>query len=158
MLQPNEGYFRGETGQFRQPGTNMIGKLSTLDAAFIDKQGQRLRKAREDLLAATQAGEGEESGIHAQSEGEARESEDDAQKLAMLELDGTAVARNVQRLTVIERALQKIAEGTYGLSDESGAPISLDRLEAIPEALYTLEEVKRRESDHARDVASNVKV
>jgi DnaK suppressor protein len=136
----------------------MSGKLSTLDAVFIDKQGQRLRNTREDLLVATQAGEGEELGIHAQSDGEAREAEDDAQKLAMLELDGTAVARNVQRLTVIERALQKIEEGTYGLSDESDSPISLDRLEAIPEALYTLEEVKRHESDDARHVASNVKV
>jgi DnaK suppressor protein len=136
----------------------MSDKRSMLDAAFIDKQGQRLRRAREDLLVATRAGEGEESGIHAQSGGEARESEDDAQKLAMLEIDGTAVARNVQRLTVIERALQKIDEGTYGLSDESGSPISLDRLEAIPEALYTLEEVKRRESDGARNVASNKKV
>jgi DnaK suppressor protein len=136
----------------------MSGKLSTLDAAFIDQQKHRLKKAREELLAATRAGEGEESAIRAQSDGEAGEAEDDAQKLAMLELDGTAVARNVQRLTVIERALQKIDEGTYGLSDESGTAISLDRLEAIPEALYTLEEVKRRESDDARRLASNVKV
>jgi DnaK suppressor protein len=136
----------------------MSDKSSKLDAAFIHKQAQRLKSAREDLLVATRAGEGEESGIHAQSGGEAREAEDDAQKLALLEVDGTAVARNTQRLTVIERALQKIDEGTYGLSDESGKPIAMDRLEAIPEALYTLEEVKRRESESARNVASNIKV
>jgi DnaK suppressor protein len=133
----------------------MSDKSSKLDAAFIKRQGQRLRKAREDLLVATQAGEGEESEIHAQAEGEAGEAEDDAQKLALLELDGTVVARNAQRLTVIERALQKIDEGTYGLSDESGSPIPLDRLEAIPEAIYTLDEVKRREADGARPGASS---
>jgi DnaK suppressor protein len=136
----------------------MSDKPSKLDAAFIRRQAGRLRKAREDLLAATRAGEGEESGIRAQSDGEAGEAEDDAQKLAQLELDGTAVARNVQRLTVIDRALKKIDEGTYGLSDESGKPIALDRLEAIPEALYTFEEVKRRESASAGQIAPSTKV
>jgi DnaK suppressor protein len=49
-------------------------------------------------------------------------------------------------LSDIERALQKIEDGTYGLSDASGAPIPIARLEAIPEALYTLEEQKIRDA------------
>ena len=37
-------------------------------------------------------------------------------------------------------ALQKIAEGTYGISDRSGAPIPKARLVATPEAVVTVEE------------------
>lgn len=53
------------------------------------------------------------------------------------------------RLRAVERALQKIAEGTYGLSDASGKPIPQERLEKAPEAVYTLEEQRGQESDAA---------
>jgi len=43
--------------------------------------------------------------------------------------------RDLQRLERVDRALRKIEEGTYGLSDISGQPIPRERLEAIPEAL-----------------------
>jgi DnaK suppressor protein len=48
-----------------------------------------------------------------------------------------------RRLENIERALQKIDEGTYGLSDESGEPIPKGRLEAVPEAIRTVDEQGR---------------
>ena len=53
------------------------------------------------------------------------------------------------RLRAVERALQKIAEGTYGLSDASGKPIPQERLEKAPEAVYTLEEQTGQESEAA---------
>jgi RNA polymerase-binding transcription factor DksA len=40
----------------------------------------------------------------------------------------------------VRRALQKIAEHTYGISDASGQPIPRARLEAMPEATLTLTE------------------
>jgi RNA polymerase-binding transcription factor DksA len=40
----------------------------------------------------------------------------------------------------IERALQKIEEGTYGLSEIDGTPIPVERLEALPYALTTVEQ------------------
>jgi DnaK suppressor protein len=123
----------------------MNGKTSTLDNAFIQKQRQLLTQLREQLLRTTQAGETEETQLHSQSLGEAHESEDDAQKLAMLEVDGAAVRRNMQRLTQIERALQKIEDGTYGLSDISGEPIPRERLEAMPEAVQTVSELSQAE-------------
>jgi DnaK suppressor protein len=123
----------------------MNGKTSTLDNAFIQKQRQLLTQLREQLLRTTQAGETEETQLHSQSLGEAHESEDDAQKLAMLEVDGAAVRRNMQRLTQIERALQKIEDGTYGLSDTSGEPIPRERLEAMPEAIHTVSELSEAE-------------
>jgi DnaK suppressor protein len=40
----------------------------------------------------------------------------------------------------IERALQKIEDGTYGLSDIDGTPIPIARLQALPYAVTTVEQ------------------
>jgi DnaK suppressor protein len=48
-----------------------------------------------------------------------------------------------EELAAIERAEKRLAEGTYGLSVESGAPIPDARLEAIPWAERTAEEEAR---------------
>jgi DnaK suppressor protein len=45
-----------------------------------------------------------------------------------------------ERLEALERAEQRLAAGTYGLSIESGDPIPDDRLEAFPTAERTAEE------------------
>jgi DnaK suppressor protein len=42
----------------------------------------------------------------------------------------------------VNRALAKIQEGTYGLSDISGRPIPRDRLIATPEATDLLQEAR----------------
>lgn len=109
----------------------------TLDQTFIARQRHRLTTLRDQLLQAAQAGRTEQAQIRSQSIGEAHEAEDDAQKLALLELDDAAVERSMQRLTRIERALQKIDDGTYGFSDADGAPIPRERLEAVPEAIHS---------------------
>jgi DnaK suppressor protein len=101
---------------------------------------------RRQILAVRQRQESEQAGDTAQVQGQAREYEDDAQHLAALELQGNLAAADVQRMSSIERALQKIDDGTYGLSDGGGAPIPIERLEASPEALYTLEEQKSRDA------------
>jgi RNA polymerase-binding transcription factor len=54
------------------------------------------------------------------------------------------------RLRAIERALAKIDEGTYGLSDLSGDPIPKGRLEAMPEAVLTIQEEEARERQQRR--------
>jgi DnaK suppressor protein len=43
-------------------------------------------------------------------------------------------------LTAVERAEARLADGTYGLSIESGKPIPDERLEAFPTAERTVEE------------------
>ena len=48
--------------------------------------------------------------------------------------------------TDLAEVVQKIEDGTYGLSDASGAPIPTERLEAAPEALYTLAEQQSRDA------------
>lgn len=113
---------------------------SGLDAAFVEKQRERLLRLRATLLAAVQSTESDETDIKNQRVGGARESEDDAQTLDALERDGNLAVRGAARLERVDRALEKIEEGSYGLSDGSGKPIPRARLEAVPEALYSLNE------------------
>jgi DnaK suppressor protein len=50
-----------------------------------------------------------------------------------------------EQLAAVERAEQRLAAGTYGLSIESGHPIPDERLEAIPTAERTADEERARE-------------
>jgi len=50
-----------------------------------------------------------------------------------------------RELEALERAEARLAEGTYGLSVESGEPIPDERLEAYPLAERTVEEERRFE-------------
>lgn len=53
-----------------------------------------------------------------------------------------AASDNMTHIIVkIERALAKIEEGTYGLSDIDGSAIPIGRLEALPYALTTVDQV-----------------
>ncbi len=48
--------------------------------------------------------------------------------------------QEVRRLTLIEAALARVENGNYGTCLKSGKPIPRERLEAIPYALYRIEE------------------
>ena len=50
------------------------------------------------------------------------------------------------QLAAVERAEERLAAGTYGLSIESGQPIPDERLEAVPAAELTAEEERARTS------------
>ena len=45
-----------------------------------------------------------------------------------------------QSLAEVEKALKRIEDGTYGVSEVSGKPIPLERLEALPWASRLVEE------------------
>ena len=120
-------------------------RKARFEKSFIDGKRGQLTKLREGLLNMTRGKQGEEADINASSNDDAREYEDDAQRLTMLELDGNLVARNGLRLARIERALEKIEEGTYGFSDASGEAIPIERLEAVPDAIYTVAEQNARD-------------
>ncbi|WP_162069235.1 MULTISPECIES: TraR/DksA family transcriptional regulator [Burkholderiaceae] len=126
----------------------MSNQQSGLSDEFIEQQQKRLLAMKRELLGTEESTIAGERRLQEERGSEAEEYEDDAQRM---EQDITNQAlRNVndQRIGDIERALQKIAEGTYGLSDESGVPIPKARLEAMPEALFTVEEQGRREAGH----------
>ena len=118
-----------------------------LDAAFVEKQRQRLSKVRTELLTAASDDEADEQNVRGESSASgSREYEDDAQRLDMLEREGNLVVRDVGRLERVDRALKKIEDGTSGLSDQSGQQIPRERLEAVPESIYTFAEEKAREA------------
>ena len=50
--------------------------------------------------------------------------------------------------SAVEQALQRLEEGTYGYSVESGDEIPADRLKAMPEAIRTVDEQRRYESSN----------
>jgi DnaK suppressor protein len=120
-------------------------KTTPLDAAFIEKQRRKLAQLRNQLLSDAQDSEADEAAVNDESAGGPREYEEDGQRLAALELDGNRVVRDLRRLEQVDRALTKMQEGTYGISDISGQPIARERLEAVPESIHTLDEEKARE-------------
>ena len=107
-----------------------------LDENFIAKQKERLQSLREELLRIMRAAEEDE---RTRTEQDVDFTEHDAGDMSRdifdREVDATIVEQVEQRLAIVERALQKIEEGTYGLSDVSGEPIPRGRLEAVPEAI-----------------------
>jgi DnaK suppressor protein len=118
----------------------MTADVASFDKEFLQRQRKHLVQLRTALKAAARHDEDEEVDIKRESADSPREYEDDAQKLANLELAGNLVVRDVDRLARVERALKKLEEGTYGLSDLSGKPITRERLQAVPEAICTFEE------------------
>ncbi len=115
-----------------------------LDQDFIQQQRRRLEELREELTR-TRDGLEEDQRFRAEEEEDftQHDSGDMSQSLFTRELDATVEEQVGRRLQHVERALQKIEEGTYGLSDDSGEPIAKGRLEAIPEAIRTVEEQQR---------------
>jgi DnaK suppressor protein len=128
----------------------MSPETSNRDKAFIGRQRERLTRLLNQLSTTAVADQTEEAGIQNDSSGNAREAEDDAQRLTLLEIDGSLVSRDLDRLARIKRALEKIDDGTYGASDESGETILRDRLEAVPEAIFTVEEEAAHEAANKR--------
>ena len=68
----------------------------------------------------------------------------DSEDLYQQEFDATRATDVREQLAALERAEARLAEGTYGLSVESGEPIPDGRLEALPTAERTVAEEERR--------------
>ena len=111
----------------------------------MDEQRARaLLEAERDevqtLLRGTQEAEAEDR----EAETEIGDIADAAQPLEAEGLDD-AIAESLQsRLAAIDRALARLANGTYGKSTRSGKPIPDARLEADPAAELTVEEAAER--------------
>lgn len=74
--------------------------------------------------------------------------DDDAETIVEEEVDD-ALARSLRsELEAIERAEERLVDGTYGLSVESAEPIPAERLQTVPYAERTIEEQERYERTH----------
>ena len=100
-------------------------------------------RARELLAAERQRIERELAGF-GRDEGEPQDEDvdegDQATDLYQDELDESRETDLRDQLAAVERAEERLAAGTYGLSVESGQPIPDERLEARPTAELTVEE------------------
>jgi DnaK suppressor protein len=124
----------------------MMGEKSPrFDSAYLERKRQQLTKLRDDLRKATAAAQAEGANINRESNLQAREYEDDAQKLDSLEKEANLELHDAERLVRIERALRKIDEGTYGFSDVSGERIPDQRLNVMPDAINTVAEQEASE-------------
>lgn len=110
------------------------------DETFVAQQKERLLGLREELMRIQRGMEGDQE-TRGEDQGDTQlDSGDQSQDMFDREMDATIGEQAGQRLGDVERALEKIEEGTYGLSDESGDPIPKGRLEAAPEAVRTVNE------------------
>lgn len=121
---------------------------TNLDDKFIAQQKERLESIRADL---EQMRDGLEEDQQNRAEGEDDYSEHDSgdlsQSIFSREMDATIEGQVDRRLEDVERALQKIEEGSYGICDDTGEEIPKGRLEAVPEAIRTVEAQERFERE-----------
>ena len=105
----------------------------------INQLRERLERERADIQARI-AARSREIDATVPQEDEIRDEGDEAKAvtdmepaLAENELDQDTLAR-------IERALERIEQGTYGVSEVTGRPIPRERLEAVPYATTLVDE------------------
>jgi DnaK suppressor protein len=120
----------------------------TLDQEFIDDQRQRLIDLRDEL---TRLRDGlDEDEVELEGGGDdfsETDSGDMSQSIFDREMDASVGEGIERRLGEVGRALQKIEEGTYGVCDDTGEEIPKGRLEAVPEAVRTVEAQQRFERE-----------
>jgi DnaK suppressor protein len=118
-----------------------------LDQQFVETQRERLLGLRDELVRIRE-GMADDERYLGEAEGDTQlDSGDLSQDMFTREMDASIGEQVGRRLGEVDRALRKIEEGTYGLSDDSGEPIPRGRLEAIPEATRTVEEQQRFEQE-----------
>jgi DnaK suppressor protein len=125
----------------------MENHTARFSSEYLGHKRLQLLELRSQLRNSADAAQADENDLRRGGASGVQEYEDDAQRLDLLENDGHLVVRDIKRLVRIERALEKIAEGTYGISDASGQPIPEDRLEANPDAVNTVAEQTAREAE-----------
>ena len=118
-----------------------------LDEGFVAQQKERLMELREELLRIQRGMEGDQQNRGEEQGDTQPDSGDESQDMFNREMDATIGQQAGQRVQDVERALEKIEEGTYGLSDESGDSIPKGRLEAMPEAIRTVNEQQEFEKE-----------
>jgi DnaK suppressor protein len=107
-----------------------------------DRARELLTQERERIERALAEREGDTSAESSQN----REPGDrDSEDLYQDEFDAGRATDLRRELAALERAEGRLADGTYGLSIESGEPIPDGRLEAVPTAERTVAEQERYE-------------
>ena len=119
-----------------------------LDRDFIDSQKRRLIELRGELGGVRDGLAEDERELEGQGDDFTEtDSGDMSQSIFDREMDASVGEQIERRLREVERALQKIEEGTYGICEDTGETIPRGRLEAVPEAIRTVEAQQRFETE-----------
>ena len=122
-------------------------KNEEIDEGFVTRQRERLERLREELVQRRRGMEEDERERSEEQQDVQPDSGDQSRYMFDREMDATIGGRAARRLEDVERALEKIEEGTYGICDDTGQPIPRGRLEAMPEAIRTVEAQERFERE-----------
>lgn len=114
-------------------------RATNLTDADYERFRSKLTKKRDELIAAQRASTAAQRGIHDRETEQADVAEDQIEQAAALRIGQFDAAV----LDDVERALKKLEDGTYGISEQSGEPIPRDRLDALPWARRTEPEEER---------------
>ena len=121
-----------------------IAYTKDFDAKFLAAQRQLLLEEKQALTGQATRLEDEANSLIEESEmGDVQFDDEGGEGDTMVverERDLAMSAQARQTIADIDAALQRIADGTYGYSVESGRPIPRERLEAIPWATVLVEE------------------
>lgn len=107
--------------------------------AELERFRQRLEQERADLQQQI-AGLQKQFGGVAEDTDEPSDEGDMARDLISMQENQTQIDLLRTTLAQVDKALARIADGTYGLSEVSGKPIPLERLEALPYATTLVDE------------------
>jgi len=119
-----------------------------LDQEFVDSQKQRLIDLRDELTGVRDGLDEDERELEGGGDDFSEtDSGDMSQSIFDREMDATVEENIERRIGQVERALKKIEEGTYGVCDATGEEIPKGRLEAVPEAIRTVEAQQRFEKE-----------
>jgi DnaK suppressor protein len=118
-----------------------------LGQEFIEGQKQRLIDLRHELVGVRDRLAEDERGLEGGDDFAETDTGDMSQSIFDREMDASVEEGIERRLGDVERALQKVEEGTYGVCDDTGEEIPRGRLEAVPEAIRTVEAQQRFERE-----------
>ncbi len=116
----------------------------------LSQEEARLRALRDDFLAEGLTSESEVESV-AELSGVDQHQADLGTETFNRERDLSILERVEAELADVEDALRRLDQGTYGLCEACGRPISDDRLEAQPAARFCVEDQEKaeREARHA---------
>jgi DnaK suppressor protein len=114
-----------------------------MDEAQARDRLEAERSEVEDLLRGIETA-GQEDRETEDEDAEQGDAIESAQTLTAEGMDDSTADTLRDRLAAIDRALQRLDNGTYGRSVRSGVPIPDERLDADPAAELTVEEARAR--------------
>ena len=120
---------KGSSGKQRHSHLSSA-DLKALRAGLEAKRAELQREVSTDIS----------EGTHSEQFAEVRDSAERAERTEEEEELLDLADQESTLLSQINRALGKMDKGIYGLSEESGLPIPLERLRALPWARFTAEE------------------